>query len=90
MRAPGRPLLIVLARTHRDFRRWCLDSGLRENDREVLFASRFDKLRGLSYEHVKVIRLRGCLEHPEGREMDAFLTAMEDRVAAAARDAHRT
>ncbi|UUU21693.1 hypothetical protein [Streptomyces sp. DSM 40750] len=81
---PVRPILVVLARNFEEFRFWCRDSGLRENDPEVVFASRFSKLRGISYERVKVIRLRGWGQHPEGREMDAFLCAMEDRAATSA------
>ena len=73
----GRTILVVLASGYDEFRRWCLDSGLRPDDPEVLFADRFHKLRGTS--RVKVIRCRRWHEHPESHEMDAWLRAQGER-----------
>jgi hypothetical protein len=73
----GRTNLVVLASGYDEFRRWCLDSGLRPDDPEVLFADRFHKLRGI--EPTKVIRCRRHYEHPESQEIEAWLRALDER-----------
>lgn len=71
----GRPLIVVLAQDATDFREWCIASGLSEHDRDVVYASRPDKLRGIT--HAKVIRCLRWYHHPESEEIGALAHELE-------------
>lgn len=70
-------LLAVLARNHREFEDWCHSSGISPRDREVIYISRWDKLRGL--DNVKFIRCPRWLEHPDVGRIDGIVRRLEER-----------
>lgn len=70
-------LIAVLARDTREFEDWCRSSGLSPRDREVVYISRWDKLRGL--DNVKFIRCTRWHEHPEAGQIDEIVRRLEDR-----------
>ncbi|MFJ2110639.1 hypothetical protein ACIOEX_01700 [Streptomyces sp. NPDC087850] len=72
-------LIAVLARDVREFEEWCRNSGISRRDREVIFISRWDKLRGL--DNVKVIRCPRWGQHPDAGRIDELARILEDRRA---------
>lgn len=70
-------LIAVLARDVREFETWCRDSGISPRDREVVYISRWDKLRGL--DNVKFIRCPRWDEHPDAEQIDELARRLEDR-----------
>ncbi|MCD7440266.1 hypothetical protein K4B79_18805 [Streptomyces lincolnensis] len=56
-----RTILVVLAQDRAEFREWCAASGLSERDRDVVYADRLDKLRGIG--RIKVIRCPRWHQH---------------------------
>lgn len=71
--------ILVLAENHAAFRAWLRDSGLRENDPDVMYLSRPERLRG--YTHVKVIRCRRWDENPMASEIEREIDFMRQRSA---------
>lgn len=69
--------IVVLARNARDFEAWCHDSGLSPRDPEVVYVSRWDKLRGLA--DVKVIRCPFWDQHPDAGLIDELARMLEQR-----------
>lgn len=72
-----RPVLVVLAENRTEFERWCLDSGLRRDDPEVVFADRMERLRGMT--DVKVIRCRYWWAHPASEAIGQYAQIIEQR-----------
>lgn len=72
-------LIAVLARDVDEFRAWCRGSGLSPTDREVVFISRWEKLRGL--DRVKFVRCSRWHEHPEAGRIDEGARLLESRRA---------
>lgn len=70
-------LIVVLARDVREFEDWCRNSGLSPRGREVIYISRWDKLRGL--DNVKFIRCPRWHEHPDAGQIDEIVRRLEDR-----------
>lgn len=70
-------LIAVLAMDVYEFEEWCRNSGLSPRDRDVVFISRWDKLRGL--DSVKFIRCPRWVEHPQALEIDEIVRRLEDR-----------
>lgn len=73
----GRTILVVLALNYGEFRAWCRDSGLRPDDREVVFADREERLRGLS--NIKVIRCRRWDHHRDALRISQTAEIIEQR-----------
>lgn len=69
--------ILVLAENLAEFRAWLRDSGLRENDPDVMYLSRPEQLRG--YTHVKVIRCRRWDLHPLASEIQQEIEFMKQR-----------
>lgn len=72
-------LIAVLARNYGDFQAWCHNSGLSPRDREIVFISRWDRLRGL--DNVKFIRCPRWDQHPDAGRIDEIVRRLEDRRA---------
>ncbi|WP_329390294.1 hypothetical protein [Streptomyces sp. NBC_01716] len=72
-------LIAVLACDAREFETWCRNSGLSPRDREVVYISRREKLRGL--DNVKVIRCPRWDQHPDAGRIDEFVRMLEQRRA---------
>lgn len=72
-------LIAVLARNYRDFQAWCFDSGLSPHDREIVYISRWDRLRGL--DNVKFIRCPNWDQHPDAGRIDEIVRMLEARRA---------
>ncbi|MET9445333.1 hypothetical protein [Streptomyces sp. NPDC006610] len=70
-------LIVVLARDAREFEDWCRNSGLSPRDREVVYISRWDKLRGL--DNVKFIHCPRWHEHPDAGRIDEIVRRLEKR-----------
>ncbi|MFI0530292.1 hypothetical protein ACH3XX_09610 [Streptomyces scabiei] len=73
----GRTMLVVLALNYDEFRAWCRDSGLRPDDREVVFVDKEDRLRGFS--NIKVIRCRRWDLHPHALRISQTAEIIEQR-----------
>ncbi|MFS4107492.1 hypothetical protein [Streptomyces sp. PD-S100-1] len=71
------PVIVVLAENRTEFERWCVDSGLRRNDPEVVFADREDRLRGMT--GVKIIRCRYWWAHPDAERINLAAQIIEQR-----------
>ncbi|MFJ9038007.1 hypothetical protein ACIRF8_15610 [Streptomyces sp. NPDC102406] len=72
-------LIAVLACDYREFEEWCRNSGLSSRDRDVVFISRWDRLRGL--DNVKFIRCPRWDQHPDAGHIDELVRRIEDRRA---------
>lgn len=72
-------LIAVLACDVREFEDWCRNSGLSPRDRDVVFVSRWDKLRGLN--NVKFVRCPRWYEHPDANHIDQLARMLEQRQA---------
>lgn len=70
-------IIAVLARDVREFEDWCRTSGLSPRDRDIVFISRWDKLRGL--DTGKFIRCPRWHEHPEAGQIDEIVRRLEER-----------
>ncbi|MFD8771464.1 hypothetical protein [Streptomyces sp. NPDC059916] len=70
-------LIAVLARDVREFEEWRHASGLSPHDRDVVYISRWDRLRGL--DNVKFIRCPRWHEHPDAGRIDELARALEER-----------
>lgn len=71
--------IAVLALTYQDFQAWCHASGLSPHDPEVIYISRWDKLRGLA--NVKVVRCPRWDQHPDAGRIDELARLLEQRRA---------
>lgn len=69
--------LVVLARNARDFEAWCRENGLSSRNRNVIYASRADKLRGLI--DAKVIYCPRWSEHPDADRISECARIIEQR-----------
>lgn len=72
-------LIAVLACDFREFEDWRHRSGLSPRDRDVVYISRWDKLRGL--DNVKFIRCPRWDQHPDAGRIDEIVRRLEDRKA---------
>lgn len=70
-------VIAVLARDPLEFAEWCRSSGLSQLDREVVYISRWEKLRGL--DNIKFIRCSHSHEHPDAERIEELARHLEQR-----------
>ncbi|MEU6535546.1 hypothetical protein [Streptomyces sp. NPDC047000] len=75
--ASPRPLLVVLALNYDEFRRWCRESGLSTEDRDVVYTNAPDRLHGIS--NAKVIRCPRWHQHHRAGDFDRQARRIEQR-----------
>lgn len=72
-------LIAVLACNFHEFEQWCRNSGLSPRDRDIVYISRWDKLRGI--DNAKFIRCPNWDQHPDAGRIDEIVRMLEQRRA---------